>query len=294
MPRKQAATTRDTPTADVAPVRLVADEARIVRPEAAGEGMPGDPNYMLSLARGLMVMRAFTEREPNLSIADVARITGLPRAVARRCLYTLMQLGYAGFDGRTYFLRPKVLALGYAYLSSASLGSALQPYLERVSAATGESCSVGVLEEDEVVYVARASARRIMTLALNVGSRVPAYCSAMGRVLLAHRPEDELAAFLDRVQLVPLTEHTLTSRAALQEALERVRRQGFALVDQELELGLRSIAVPVRDLSGRVVAAMNISTQAGRIGRRVMQRDFLRLLEGAAQEVSLLLAQRTG
>jgi hypothetical protein len=129
-----------------------------------GETTSGDPNFMLSLARGLMVIRAFTQRNAKLSIAEVARISGLPRAVARRCLYTLMQLGYVGTDGRAYFLRPKILSLGYAYLSSTPLAVAIQPYLERVSQELRESCSVGVLEEDEVLYIARAAAQRIMSV----------------------------------------------------------------------------------------------------------------------------------
>ena len=255
------------------------------------DNVPGDPNYMTSLARGLMVIRAFTHREPNLSIADVARITGLPRAVARRCLYTLTQLGYVSSDGRAYFLRPKILALGYAYLSSTSLGTALQPYLEKVSETTHESCSVGVLDEDEIVYVARAATKRIMSVALNVGSRLPAYCSAIGRVLLANLPENELAAYLDRVELAPLTTHTVTSAQVLRDLLETTRAKGFAVVDQELEIGLRSIAVPIRNANGRVVAAMNVSAQAGRVGRKDMEKNYLPVLQAAAQEVSVLIVR---
>lgn len=270
--------------------------ARDQHGDAGGSGggsaaMPGDPNFMLSLARGLLVIRAFARQGPQLSIAEVARISGLPRAVARRCLYTLMRLGYVGVEGRAYFLRPKVLTLGYAYLSSAPLGAGLQPYLERVSEATRESCSVGVLEEDEVVYVARAAAvpRRIVSVALGVGSRVPAYCSAMGRVLLAHLPERELDPYLARVRLQPLTEHTVTSPEALRRQLELVRKKGFALVDQELEIGLRAIAVPLRNVGGRVVAAMNVSAQAGRVGRKEMEKAFLPVLAATAQEIGGLL-----
>ena len=279
---------------DVPRTRPVDALGRVVNaaaPRSPSDGVPGDPNFMTSLARGLMVVRAFTHKEPNLSIADVARITGLPRAVARRCLYTLMQLGYVGSDGRAYFLRPKILALGYAYLSSTSLGSALQPYLEKVSETTHESCSVGVLEEDEVVYVARTATKRIMSVDLNVGSRLPAYCSAIGRALLAHLPEAELAGYLERVELSALTEHTVTGPDALRRSLELVRQKGFAFVDQELEIGLRSIAVPVRNVSGRVVAAMNVSAQAGRVGRKEMEERYLPILQSAAQEVSALLVR---
>lgn len=274
------------------PAGLVAYETKATSPKVGGDSASGgDPNFMTSLARGLMVVRAFTHCEPSLSIADVARITGLPRAVARRCLYTLMQLGYVGSDGRAYFLRPKILSLGYAYLSSTSLGNALQPYLEKVSEATHESCSVGVLEDDEIVYVARAATKRIMSVDLNVGSRLPAYCSAIGRTLLAHLPENELAGYLARVELAPLTEHTVTSEEALRKSLKAVQQKGYAFVDQELEIGLRSIAVPIRNITGRVVAAMNVSAQAGRVGRKVMEETYLPVLQSAAQEVSALLVR---
>ena len=270
---------------------VASGDVAVAAPRPQVDGIPGDPNFMTSLARGLTVIRAFTHRNPNLSIADVARITGLPRAVARRCLYTLMQLGYVGSDGRAYYLRPKVLALGYAYLSSTSLGIALQPYLERVSETTHESCSVGALEENEVVYVARAATKRIMSVALNVGSRLPAYCSAIGRVLLAHLPEADLAAYLERVELKPLTERTVASRDALLATLQLVRQRGYALVDQELEIGLRSIAVPVCNVGGRVVAGMNVSAQAGRVGCAEMEERFLPILQAAAHEVSVLIVR---
>jgi IclR family pca regulon transcriptional regulator len=200
-----------------------------------------------------------------------------------------MQLGYVGTDGRAYFLRPKILSLGYAYLSSTPLAVAIQPYLERVSQELRESCSVGVLEEDEVLYIARAAAQRIMSVDLNVGSRLPAYCSSLGQVLLAHLPPAEIDAYLDRVELKPLTERTITERSALLKVLEQIRHKGYALADQELEIGLRSIAVPIRNAAGQVVAAMNVSAQAARLGRREMESQVLPVLEAAAQEVRFLL-----
>jgi IclR family pca regulon transcriptional regulator len=221
----------------------------------------------------------------------VARITGLPRAVARRCLYTLVQLGYVGTDGRGYFLQPKILSLGYAYLSSTSLGNALQPYIEKVSEATQESCSVGVLEDDEVVYVARAATRRIMSVALNVGSRLPAYSTAMGRVLLAHLSDTERAAYLGRVEIVATTDNAITEPAALRTTLRAVRENGYALVDQELEVGLRSLAVPIRNLAGKVVAAMNVSAQAGRISCEEMEERYLPVLTATAHDISMLLVK---
>ena len=259
------------------------------REAAEPEGGEGNPNFMTSLARGLSVIRAFSERSPNLTIAEVARIAGIPRAAARRCLLTLMQLGYAGSDGRTFFLRPKILALGYSYLSSAPLASILDPLIEQVSTAVQESCSAAVLDEDEIVYIARAATKRIMSVGLNVGSRLPAYCTSMGRVLLASLPEAELDAYLQRVPLKPLTERTITEPGALKRELERVRERGFALVDQELELGLRSIAVPVRTTVGGVVAALNVSAQAARVTCPEMEMQFLPHLRRAAEEARALL-----
>lgn len=240
---------------------------------------------MTSLARGLSVIRAFDGRHPNLTIAEVARITGLSRAAARRCLYTLTRLDYVGSDGRSFFLRPKILALGYAFLSSAPFAATIEPVLERVSETLRESASAGVFDEDEVVYIARVATKRIMSVALNVGSRLPAYCTSMGRVLLAHLSRNELDAYLARVVLKPLTARTVTSRDELRRVIDQVRHKGYALVDQELEIGLRSIAVPVRNSGGAVVAAMNVGTQAGRVSRRDMEGRFLPVLQAAADEV---------
>ena len=266
-----------------------ADKTSSGAPEEAS-----DPNFMTSLARGLSVIRAFTEREPNLTIADIAKITGLPRAAARRCLLTLMQLGYAGSDGRTFHLKPKILALGYSFLSSAPLATILDPLIEQVSSAVQESCSAAVLDEDDVVYIARAATKRIMSVGLNVGSRLPAYCTSMGRVLLAALPESELDAYLARVPLKPYTERTITAADALKRELERVRDRGFSLVDQELELGLRSIAVPIRTATGGVVAAMNISAQAARVTCPEMEVQFLPHLTRAAEEARVLLVRSRG
>ncbi len=248
-----------------------------------------DPNFMTSLARGLVVIRAFTERQPRLSIAEVARIAGLPRAAARRCLHTLQRLGYAGSDGRNFFLKPKILSLGYAFLSSTPLSASLQPFLERVSETLHESSSAGVLDETDIVYIARAQTRRIMSVGLSVGSRLPAHCTSMGRVLLANLPPDELEGLLSRAPLRAMTERTVTDPAALLQVLAQVRQRGFALVDQELEIGLRSLSVPVVSAGGQVVAAMNVSAQAQRVQRREMESRFLPVLQAAAEELRHLL-----
>ncbi len=244
-----------------------------------------DPDYMLSLARGLSVIRAFAEGRPQLSVADVARLTGMSRAAARRCLYTLSVLGYAAATGGLYSLTPGVMSLGYAYLGSTSLARVAQPVLERLSEALHESSSLAVQDGDEVVYLARAATRRILSIGLSVGSRLPAACTSMGRVLVAFSPETSRAAFLARVKLVRHTPHTIVDKAKLRAELERIRRQGYAIVDQELELGLRSLAVPVRRPDGQAVAAINVGVQAGRADAKALERDFLPALRAAADEI---------
>lgn len=242
----------------------------------------GDPDFMTSLARGLHVIRAFSGFDRRLTIADVSRATGLTRAVVRRCLYTLKELGYAATDGRTYSLQPRVLNLGYAYLSTAPIPIAAQPVLEELSEQLGEATSVAVLDDGAVVYVARAATRRIMAVTLGVGSRLPAYCTALGRVLLASLPAEQVARELSKFELVAHTRFTVTSRRGIEEILMEAATEGFAVNDQELEIGLRSIAVPVRNVVGTTVAAMNVSTQASRVTRRELLEKGLPLLRAAA------------
>jgi IclR family pca regulon transcriptional regulator len=249
----------------------------------------GDPDFMTSLARGLHVIRAFAGSDKRMTIADVSRGTGLTRAVVRRCLYTLRELGYAGTDGRTFFLQPKILNLGYAYLSTQPLPIAAQPLLEEVSRTLDESSSIGVLDEGAVVFVARSATKRIMSVTLRVGSRVPVHCTALGRVLLANLQQDLLDTQLARLELRPHTKHTVSSRRKLEDILTSVRKQGYALNDQELEIGLRSIAVPVRNPVGEVVAAMNVGAQASRVSMRQMIDTFLPVLRSAADRLGAQL-----
>jgi IclR family transcriptional regulator, pca regulon regulatory protein len=222
------------------------------------------PHFVQSLERGLAVIRAFDAERPELTLSDVARATGLTRAAARRFLLTLADLGYVQTDGRWFSLSPRVLELGYAYLSSLSLPEVAEPHLERLVAEVRESSSVSVLDGADIVYVARVPVSRIMTVAINVGTRFPAYATSMGRVLLAGLDEPALEQYLAAVRLDRLSPRTITSGTELREELGRIREQGWAMVDQELEEGLRSVAAPVRDRSGRVVAAVNISTHASR------------------------------
>jgi IclR family pca regulon transcriptional regulator len=249
----------------------------------------GDPDYMLSLARGLAAIRAFGGGDAQLSVADVARRAGLSRASARRCLHTLSVLGYATAANGRYELTPAILQLGEAYLSSASVARAAQPVLERVSEELHESSSVAVLDGDEIVYVARAAARRILAISLAVGSRLPAACTSMGRVLLAAADVDDRARVLRRVKLTRYTARTITDKAALAAELDAVRAQGYAIVDQELELGLRSCAVPIARRDGTVVAALNVGAHAARADAAMLRREVVPLLRRAAEEIGAAL-----
>jgi len=263
------------------------------RPTAAQEiaEMSGDPNFMTSLARGLAVIQGFTQQKRSLTIAQLSHRTGIPRAAVRRCLYTLARLGLVGSDDeRTFSLRPKILGLGHAYLSSSPLATFAQPLLDRVSERLSESSSIAILEAAEIIYVARSSiTQRIMSVDLSIGTRLPAYCTSMGRVLLADLAPPELDACLRRVKLVAHTPRTIVAQDRLRKAIADVAKDGYAIVDQELEIGLRSIAVPVRNAAGRVVAAMNISTQATRVPMHDLTRRFLPDLAAAARELSAML-----
>jgi IclR family transcriptional regulator, pca regulon regulatory protein len=231
-------------------------------------------HFVQSLERGLAVIRAFGADDPELTLSDVARRTGLTRAAARRFLLTLADLGYVRSDGRLFALTPRVLDLGYAYLSSLSLPEVAEPHLERLAAEVHESSSVSVLDGDEIVYVGRVPTSRIMRVSINVGTRFPAYATSMGRVLLAALEPEELDAYLARAELRPLTARTIATPEELRAELARVRTQGWALVDQELEEGLRSIAVPIRD-GARVVAAVNVSAQASRASKDTVRKVLL-------------------
>lgn len=246
---------------------------------------PGDPEFMASLARGLAVLRCVAEAQRPVTIADVSRRAGLSRAAVRRSLYTLALLGYVGQDERGYSVRRKALVLGHPYLSLTALAARAQPLLDSLRDELGESCSLGILEEDQLYYVARAEAFRIMSVGLRVGSRLPLYPASMGRVLLSGRSKEEQEAYLSRVDIEPLTPRTVTDRVRLLALIRDVARQGYALVDQELELGLCSIAVPVTD-RGKVVAALNVGASAQRISTDEMCDRFLPALRATAATLS--------
>lgn len=248
-----------------------------------------DPSFMTSLARGLAVVQAFSDSRKPQTIANISQKTGIPRAAVRRCLHTLRELGYVDAELNNFSLRPKVLTLGYSYLSSTPLTVSAQPYLNDISRTLNESSSLAVLDDGEVLYVARAANSRVMSVALNTGSRLPAYCTSLGRVMLAHLPPDELERYLAKTKLRAMTENTVVNQKRLREILAGVRQDGYAINDEELELGLRSIAVPVRGASGQVLAALNVGAQAARVSVKQLEKEFLPVLLRGAQELSILL-----
>lgn len=251
----------------------------------------GEPPFVQSLERGLEVLRALNDSPASLTLTEIANQMGMTRAAARRFLLTLVDLGYAGSDERGFSLRPRVLELGHAYLSSLRLPEIALPHLERLAAKVHETTSLTVLDDDEIVYVARVHGFRILTVSIAVGTRFPAYATSTGRVLLAGLDAAEFESYFERIAPRQLTSGTLTNRERLAHEIARVRRQGWTIVDQELEQGLRSIAAPVRDADGRVIAAVNTSTHSSRTSLDTMRRSWLPHLLATAENISAELAQ---
>lgn len=270
----------DAPDADLA-----------AAPDAGGAAPARETQSVQALERGLAVLQVFSHEHPALTLSDVARLTGITRATARRILLTLERLGMVRSDGRRFSLTPRVLALGWAYLSSLPLWELAEPLMRDLVDRTGESCSAATLDLPEVVYVARVPTRRIMSITLGVGTRLPAHATSMGRVLLAGLPERELDAFLDTTPLDPHTPRTVVDPERLRRVVGEVREQGWALVDQELELGLRSIAAPLRDADGRVIAALNVSAAASRVPAEDLRSRFLPPLLETAEAISVAIAR---
>ena len=264
------------------------DPDRLAAETIAGFG--NDRDFVTALARGLAVLLALSDKKRRMSIAQVSYRTGIPRAAARRSLHTLAKLGFvAADDARRYYLRPRVLSFSHAYLSASQLAVLAQPILDRLGESLREACSLGILDGDEIVYLARSASSRIMSPALNVGRRLPAYCTSIGQVLLAHLPPDELNDYLARVKFYPYTEHTLTSLPKLREVLKTVRETGFAFASQQMEPRFCTIAVPVRDSAGHYVAGINVILQGRLASAEDMAAHFFRPLHEASLELGSLL-----
>ncbi|MBT5571846.1 MAG: helix-turn-helix domain-containing protein [Alphaproteobacteria bacterium] len=245
--------------------------------------------FVQSLERGLAVIQAFGPNNPEMTISEVAEVTGTTRATARRFLLTLEQLGHIRNDGRKFSLTPHVLGLGYAYLSSLNWWQIAQPAMEDVVQELQESSSAAVLDGKDVIYVARVSATRIMSINLSIGTRLPAHVTSLGRVLLSHQPPDVLDEYLAGIVPNKFTDRTKTEISALRESIETARLKGYALVDQELETGLRSLAVPIYDRNGHILAALNVGTHAARSRLDEMTTRFLTVLLDASRKITAQL-----
>jgi IclR family pca regulon transcriptional regulator len=259
-------------------------------PGTVFDAYAGNPDFVLSLARGLRVIECFDGHTEGRSVGEIAREAGLSRAAVRRLLLTLEMLGYAESSRRAYRLKTRVLKLGLSYLSSTSVIAAAQPVLDRISGALGESASMSMLDGAQIVYVARASASRVLSVGLSVGSRLPAFCTSMGRVLLSGLTDAELDSYLRTLKPMSYTAKTITDPRKLRRVILQVRSNGYALVNEELEAGLRALSVPVRNRQDRVVAAINVGAHALRVDQKKMLREFLPVLrEGAASISGMLL-----
>jgi IclR family pca regulon transcriptional regulator len=254
----------------------------------------GRREVMGGLAKGLEVIRVFSREQPALTLSEVADAARLPAATARRCLHTLEELGYVMRNGRSFLLRPKVLELGAAYLESMNIETLTQTFLEDLAGKTGDSAALTVLDGNEIVYVARASVRTLVRLEAHVGSRLPAYPTSMGRVLLAGLSPARLEAYFESVTLSPLTDRTITDRARLERLVAECRRYGYAAVEDELAYGVVAVAVPVKDQAGRVVAALNSSSHSRRMGKARLVRERLTMLNHTSQQISRELAHLPG
>lgn len=246
-------------------------------------------DFMAGLGKGLSVIECFDEEHVQLSITAIAQKAGLSRAAARRCLLTLQQLGYAESDGKLFRLTPRVLRLGYAYIASSELPKILQPHLDKLSGQIEESCSASILHGDEIVYLARAATKRIMSVNLGIGTRLPAFCTSMGRVLLAALDPAEARQRIAAAERPQFTPKTCTREDEIMRILARVREQDYCVIDQELEIGLVSIAVPIRNAAGKAVAALNIGTQSPRIAASELPERFLSRLKAAQKSVQPLI-----
>ena len=259
-------------------------------PSTRIEALTGDPNFMTSLARGLSVIQCFSHATSFLTVSQISQATGFSRASVRRCLYTLSKLGLANSEDGTHFtLLPRVLTLGHSYIFSMPLSKVAQPVLDRLSQSLRESCSIAMLDGTDVIHVAHANISRVLAVDLSMGSRLPAIYTSMGRVLLAHLPAKTLDAHLEHAEFVPHTKHSITDIKGLRHALQLVRHDGFALVDQELEMGLCALAVPLRNSGGRVIAALNVGAPVQRVSAHDFVTKFVPHLQIAAQELSMLL-----
>lgn len=259
---------------------------------ASDDEKHADSEYLTTLERGLSVLRAFGRENPQMTLSEVAEITSLSPAAARRCLNTLVKLGYVAKYHRHFLLRPEVMSFASAYLDSMSLGEIVRPHLQAARDETGDSSSLAVLSGSDILYLVHVSTNRMVRLAAGIGTRFPAYATSLGRAMLAFEADDVRNRYLDTGNFTSLTEHTVTSRAELQQILMQVRRDGYSAVKDELDYGLISIAVPILDEGGRAMAAINCSTSTSRVGLDELIRTRLPVLQNATWHIQAALRRQ--
>lgn len=242
-------------------------------------------DYLQTLERGLMVIKAFKDNS-SLTISESSRLTGLSRPVTRRVLLTLEELGYANSNSGRFSLTAKILSLGYSYISSLKIWEITTPYLVSLSEKIGESCSLCTLDDTEIIYVARVPVKKFLKISIGIGTRLPAYATSMGKVILAHLPPHKLDEYFKKVVLVPYTEKTCTDEKELRVELEKIRKHGWAISYEQLEEGLISIATPIKDIRGKVVAAINCSTHSGRADKEKVEKQFLPFLLETSEKIN--------
>jgi IclR family pca regulon transcriptional regulator len=261
------------------------NEASLVEASSPANRAGPDDEFVQSLARGLEVLQAFSRLHPRMTLSEVAVKVGLSRATSRRLLLTLAQLGHVGTDGKYFWLRARVLDLGYCYLASQPWWHAAQPLMERAASVFNETCSIGALDGADVVYLTGVAPARIASIDLHPGLRVPAYCASSGRAILAGFPDKQVEAVLDASTIEPLTPRTITDRVKLWSAIRKVRTQGYSLVDGEFESDIRSLAVAINDRSGRPIAAINVTCLASRMRASEMIGRCFPILREAAEGI---------
>lgn len=262
-------------------------------PVLASEKEPhADSEYLSTLERGLSVLRAFGRENPQMTLSEVAEVTSLSPAAARRCLNTLVKLGYVAKHRRHFLLRPEVMSFASAYLDSMSLGEIVRPHLQAVRDETGDSSSLAVLSGYDILYLVHVSTNRMVRLAAGIGTRFPAYGTSLGRAMLAFEGDDVRNHYIDTGHFETFTEHTITGRADLRRILDEIRKCGYAAVQDELDYGLVSLAVPILDESGRSIAAINCSTSTSRATRDELVRTRLPVLHSAARHIESALRRQ--
>jgi IclR family pca regulon transcriptional regulator len=268
------------------------EKMRTKKPGAAAKKPNSDSEYLSTLDRGLSVLRAFGRDNPQMTLSEVAAATNLSPAAARRCLNTLVKLGYVAKHHRNFLLRPEVMSFASAYLDSMSLGEHVRPHLQAVRDETGDSSSLSVLSGFDVLYLVHVSTNRMVRLAAGIGTRYPAYATSMGRAILAFETEEVRARYLAKADLKPFTEHTVTSKTELKRIFADTRKSGYAAIQDELDYGLISLSVPILDDTGRSMAAINCSTSTSRVGKEELIRTRLPVLRNAARFIESALRRQ--